>query len=133
MGAPPGGGGAPPPRPGGTGAVTNPRPMQGNAAQSLTLVHTALDALQRSLLGIPMGSELHTAILRCIQELSKKTNMDQGDKSSQLQQLAQMGKGLATNPQAAALNRMAPGGPGGAPPPPGPPGAGGGNPPTPGM
>jgi hypothetical protein len=114
-GAPPGG--APPPamghppqpqQPGGTGAVTAPRPQMGNQAQSLTLVHTALDALQRALVGIPMGSDLHTAILRCIQELSKKTNMEGGDKASQMQALAQMGRGLQQNPQQAALQRLQP-------------------------
>ena len=101
--------GGPPPgaQPGGTGSATNPRPMQGSAAQSLTLVHTAIQMLQRALTGIPMGSDLHTSLLRAIQDLSRRTNMQQGDSAAQLQALAQMGKGIQQNPQAQALQRMA--------------------------
>lgn len=80
----------------------------GNAAQAMALVHTAIDALQRALPGLPMGSELHTAVLRTVTELSRRTNNEQGDKGSQLQALAQMGHGLQANPQQQALQRMQP-------------------------
>jgi hypothetical protein len=107
--APPGMGG-PPKQPGGTGAATVPRPQMGNAASSLTLVHTALEALQKALPGLPMGSELHTAVLRTVTDLSKRLGNEPGDKASQVQQLAQMGRGLQANPQAAALQRLQGGG-----------------------
>lgn len=95
---------------GGTGAATAPRPMMGNAAQSLTLVHTALEALQKSLVGLPMGSEIHTAVLKSITDLSKRLDNQQGDKSSQLQALAAMSREVQSNPQAAAMQRMQGGG-----------------------
>jgi hypothetical protein len=88
--------------------VTVPRPQMGNAAQALTLVHTAIDALQRALPGLPMGSELHTAVLRTVTELSRRTSNEGGDKGSQLQALSQMGRGLQQQPQQAALQRMQP-------------------------
>ena len=132
-GAPPPGamrpGGAPPPGPGGgspmgapmggTGPVTAPRPMMGNAAQSLTLVHTGLEAFQKALSGLPMGSELQTAVMKAVIEINKRLDNQQGDKPSQLQALAGMSRDLSANPQAAAMQKMMapPGGAGGAPPP----------------
>lgn len=95
---------------GGTGAATAPRPQMGNAAQSLTLVHTALEALQKSLIGLPMGSEIHTAVLKSITDLSKRLDNSQGDASSQIQALAAIGRNIQSNPQAAAMQKMMPGG-----------------------
>jgi hypothetical protein len=93
---------------GGTGAVTAPRPMMGTGAQSLTLVHTALEALQKSLVGLPMGSELHTAVLKAVTDISKRMNNESGDHSAQVQALAAMGRDAQTNPQAAAMQKMFP-------------------------
>lgn len=80
--------------------------MQGNAQQALTLVHTALEALQKALVGLPMGSELHTAVLKCVTNLAKNMNNSGGDKAAQIQALAQMGRGIQQNPQAEAMQRM---------------------------
>lgn len=96
---------------GGTGAVSSPRPMQGNAQQALTLIHTALEALQKSLVGLPMGSELHTTVLGCVTKLSKNMNNSGGDKAAQIQALAQMGRGMQQNPQADIMARMGQGQP----------------------
>lgn len=91
---------------GGTGAATAPRPMMGTGAQSLTLVHTGLEALQKSLVGLPMGSKVHTAVLKAITDISKSMDNQSGDKSSQIQALAAMGRDAQQNPQAAILQKM---------------------------
>jgi hypothetical protein len=101
---------------GGTGSVTAPRPMMGNAAQSLTLVHTGLEAFQKALSGLPMGSELQTAVMKAVIEINKRLNNEKGDKPSQIQALSAMSRDASSNPQAAAMQRMMGGGPTGAPP-----------------
>lgn len=106
---PPGAGGPPKPaQPGGTGAATVPRQQMGNAASSLSLVHTGLEALQKALTGLPMGSEVHSAVLKAIMDISKRLESGGSDQASQMQALAQMGRGIQQNPQAAALQRMQP-------------------------
>jgi hypothetical protein len=98
-----------PPMPtGGTGAVTAPRPQMGNAAASLTLVHTAMEALQKSLVGLPMGSELHTKVLKAITDISKSMDNSSGDQASQIQALAAMSRDMQANPQAAIMQKMFP-------------------------
>jgi hypothetical protein len=95
--------------------------MPGAGAQALTGVKLALEALQKSLPGIPMGSDIHTAVLKAITEISKhldKAGQD-GDQASMIQQLAQMARGQQqAPPQAAAMQRMFPGAGGGQPQPP---------------
>lgn len=100
----------PQPPMGGTGAATAMRPQMGNLAQSLTMVHTGLEALQKALVGIPMGSELHTALLKSITDISKRLDNSQGDKASQVQGLATMARDLQANPQQAAMQRAMGGG-----------------------
>ncbi len=112
------GGGMPPGQGGGTGAATTPQAMPGAGAQATTGVKLALEALQKSLVGIPMGSELHTAVLKAITDISK--NLDKGgggDQTAMIQQLAQMARGAQTQPppQAAAMQHMFPGAGGGQP------------------
>ena len=113
-GAPPAGLGALMAHPGGgTGGASAPSPMAGHAAQAMTGVKLAVEALQKSLSGLPMGDPLHTAVLKAITDISK--NLDKqgpGDQSSMIQQLAQMARGAQTQPPAAAgaLQQMSPGG-----------------------
>lgn len=122
-GAPPpmGGGGMPP---GGTGAASAPQGMAGSATQAVTAVKLGLEAMQKALPGLPMGSELHTAVLKSVAEISKHIEKQQGDSASIVQQLAQMAHSAQQQPQQAAMMRAFPPSPpgGGAPPPP-PPGA----------
>lgn len=105
---------------GGTGAATQPNPMQGQAQQAMTGVKLSVEALQKSLTGIPMGSDLHTAVLKAITEISKHLDKDgaDGDQASVIQQLAQMARQQQTGGQAGAMNRMFPQGAGGQPQPP---------------
>ena len=117
---PPGMPGAAPPA-GGTGAATAPGPMPGHAAQAMTAVKMAVEALQKALPGIPMGSDMHNAVLKAVTEISKHLDKAgaEGDQASMIQQLAQMARGAQTQPpQAAAMQRMFPGPGQGAPPPP---------------
>jgi len=105
---------------GGTGAATQPGPMQGQSQQAMVGVKLAVEALQKSLAGLPMGSDLHTAVLKAITEIAKhldKAGAD-GDQAAVIQQLAQMARQQQTGGQAGAMNRMFPSGPGGQPQPP---------------
>ena len=114
--------------PGGTGAATMPGPMGGSGAAAMTGVKVGVEALQNALPKLPMGSKLHTAILKAITDIAKE--MDQGmgnDPAAIIQQLTSMARNAQTDPRRAALMSMSsPGGAGGgAPPPP----MGGGAPP----
>lgn len=95
--------------------------MPGHGQQAITGIKLAMEAMQKSLPGLPMGSDLHTAVLKAITEISKhldKAGQD-GDQSAMIQQLAQMARGAQTQPpQAAAMAKMFPAPGGGAPPPP---------------
>lgn len=95
---------------GGTGAATAPRPMMGTGQQSMTLVHTGIEALQKALVGLPMGSELHTAVLKAITDISKRMDNSQGDASSKMQALVAMAREAQNNPQAAMMQKMQMGG-----------------------
>jgi len=122
--------GSPPGAPGGTGGAMSPSPMGGSSAQGMTGVKTGVEALQKALPMLPMGSELHTAILKAITDISK--HMDQnmgGGPQAVIQQLAQMARDQQQNPQRQAMMSMMSGGGSAAPPAPG--GGGGGAPPSP--
>lgn len=118
----------PPGPPGGTGAATHPSPMAGSAAQGMTAVKVALEALQKALPSLPLGSDIHGAALKAVTELSKHMNQDAGGGSgAMVQQLVQMARQAKEQPQQAAMMGMFPGGGAGAGP-----GAGPGAPPGPG-
>lgn len=118
-------GGAPPmpsAPPGGTGAASAPQAMAGAGTQSISAVKMALEALQKALPGLPMGTDLHTAVLKALTDLSKHVGESAGDNSGVVQQLAQMARQAQQAPQAAAAMRAMPPQPGaGAAPPPPPP------------
>lgn len=97
-----------------------PGGMAGSAAQATTGVKLALEALQKALPGLPMGSPLHSAALKAVTDLSKHMAQGQEDQSGVIQQLAQAARQAqqAPPPQASAMANMFPGaGGGGAPPP----------------
>jgi hypothetical protein len=83
-----------------------------------------LEALQKALPQLPMGSEIHTSVLKAIADISKhmeKGGQGQGDSSAVIQQLVEAARMAKTQPNMAA---MMPPPAGGAMPPPPPPGAG---------
>jgi|HubBroStandDraft_1064217.scaffolds.fasta_scaffold289853_1 hypothetical protein len=107
---------------GGTGPATVPGAMPGAMATGLTSVKLAVDALQKALPSLPMGSDLHTAVLNSLSGLTKHMDdagMPPVGNEDVVQQLVALARQNAQggNPLAA----MMPGG--GAPPP------GGGAPP----
>lgn len=112
----PGGAGAA----GGTGSASAPSGMPGAEAQAMTGIKLALEALQKSMVGLRMGSDLHTAVLKAITDISKQMGKGDGpgDQSSMIQQLAQMARAQQT--QGAGMPPGMPGAPpgGGQPHPP---------------
>jgi hypothetical protein len=107
--------GGPAAPPAGTGPVTAPGPQAGAAAQGMSGVRLALEAMQKALPGLPMGSELHMAVMKAVTDISKKLGDGGGDQAAQMQQLVQLARAAQTDPQRAAMMRAMPG-PGGAPP-----------------
>jgi len=83
-------------------------------------VKVGLESLQKALPQLPMGSELHTAVLKAIEQISSKLEKAgaPNDPSAVLQQLVEMARAAKVNPNAqAALPQGAPGAPPGGPPP----------------
>lgn len=118
-GMPPIPGAAPPIMPpGGTGAAAVPSPMAGSAASGQSKVKLALNMLQEALPNLPMGSELHTAVIESITKITKHFDENlAGGPDAAIQQLLQLARSQQTNPQHAAMASMLPmsGGVGGAP------------------
>ena len=92
----------------------------------MSKVKMALEALQAALPSLPMGSELHTDVMKAVSSISKHLGDKGGGQGEGIQQLLEMLRNAKTQgppPQAGML-------PGGAPPPPMP---GAGAPPPPMM
>ena len=114
-GLPPAGGAAPAPHPpgGNVGPVANPQANPGNQAAAMQKLKVALAALQEALPAIPMGSELHTKVLKVTTDLSKELQSTHDDPQSQIQALMQM---IRAAPQQAQMQQLARMGQPGAPP-----------------
>ena len=104
-----------------------PSPMAGNGMQGVEKVTIGLKALQEALPSLPLGSEMHQAVLDAVGKIGKHLPQGGtgGDPQSMMQQLALMARSAKAEPQQAAALQGLMGGGGGAPPPPG----GGGAPP----
>jgi hypothetical protein len=105
-----------------------PGGMAGSGASGLTAVKVGLESLQKALGSLPMGSPLHSAVIKALGDISKHMSEAGegagGGTPAMIQQLIQMARGASAQPQEAAMQKMFPGGaPGGAPPPPPPMGA----------
>ena len=129
-GAPGGMPGAGGPSPmGGAGPATMPTPMHGSQQQGLSSLKVGLEALQKSLPQLPMGSALHQSVLKAVADIGKHLEKEGGaggDQSGAIQQLMEMARAAKTQPNMAAM--MPGGSPAG-----GPPGAGAPTPPMPPM
>src|SRR5271157_1187095 len=120
-GAPPGPGGAPggmpgvhPPLPPGLmggppaiGPMMAPQGNPGNALAAISKVKSAVTLLQEALPAIPMGSDVHTDVLKAVGMLAKHSDQGQATDQSQITQLMAMIQKLATQQPNAALQRMA--------------------------
>lgn len=104
--------------PGGTGAASAPGPQAGSAQQGMQSVKTALEMLQAALPRLPLGSDVHSAVLKSVTELAKHMPQGPEDQSGTIQQLAQIARQAQQGggPQGALAKMMPPGG--GQPPPP---------------
>lgn len=117
QGAPPGAPGQAGP-PGGTGPATVPTSMPGMGAQGMAGVKTALQMLQKSVAELPMGTPMHTKVLKFIADVSKDMGDEAQGGDDVRQQIAKMAR-QGPNPDAqAAMQKLvgAQQGPGGAPP-----------------
>ncbi len=122
-----GAGGAPVAAPGGTGPAMSPAPMLGNTAQGMAGVKTAVEALQKALPSLPMGSDIQKTVLKALSSITPHLD-DMGDSGikpdhdamvQQLAALARQQQQGGPNPMAAMMPGGAGGGDGAAPPPPG--------------
>ena len=113
--APPGAGGAPPQ--GGTGAASAPGAMPGAASHGMEKLKLGLKTLQEALPQLPMGSEIHTAVLKAVADVGKHLEKEGGmgaPPGANIQQLLEM---LRSAKQSGAVPPQMPGPAGGAPPP----------------
>ena len=103
--------------------------MAGSAVQGMAKVKLGLEALQAALPMIPMGSELHTDLMKAVSSITKHLGDKggEGGGGAQIQQLLEMLRNAKMQGAPPQAGMMPPGG-GGAPPPPG-----GGAPPPPAM
>ena len=108
---PPGLTGAPP----NAGPAVAPHGNPGNATQGLGDIKSALDALQKALPSIPMGTELHSAVLKSISDIGKHMTEAQNNPQMQVQNLLKLiAAKRAAAPQAGVQGAV---GGGGSPPP----------------
>ena len=93
-----------------------PGPMAGSAQQGLAALKVGVEALQKALPQLPMGSALHQSVLKAIGDIGKhmeKEGAGGGDQMGAIQQLMELARAAKTQPSMAG---MMPGG-AGAPPP----------------
>lgn len=111
------------PAPANTGPVSVPQGSQGNTAQALSLVRNGLEMFQKALPMIPMGSPLHTDILKATSSVSKHMEQSAMNKGVDVQSLLQMARQSSQQSPVEALNRLHPTPPNAAPAMPTPPAA----------
>ena len=112
--------GAPSPLPqaGVAGPASAPGPMKGAVAGGAEKLKLGLKALQEALPSLPMGSSIHTAVLKALTDIGKAVEKEgggKGDPGAMIQQLVEMARNAK---QSGAPAPQMPGA-GGAPPPPG--------------
>jgi hypothetical protein len=115
------GAGAPTPQ-GVAGPASAPGPMKGAAAGGMAKLKLALKGLQEALPELPMGSTIHTSVLKALTDIGKAVEKEgggQGDPGAMIQQLVEMARNAkqagAPPPQMPGAGGQAPS-MGGAPP-----------------
>jgi len=120
--------GAPP----SSGPGVAPHGLPGQAAGSMGDLKMALEMLQKALPGVPMGTELHEAVLKAVTNIGKHMGeMAQSQQEKGKALLEMLMKLKQQGPNQALAGMAAP--PPGAPPPGGPPAGMAPPPPAPGM
>jgi hypothetical protein len=82
--------------------------------QGMAALTSALELLQKSLPQLPMGSKLHTAVLKAVSDIGKNMAEEGGgakDQSAIIQQLVDMARQAKVNPASPAALPGAGGGP----------------------
>jgi hypothetical protein len=92
------------------GSAATPQGNQGNAVQAMSLVRNGLEMFQKALPLIPMGSPLHSDLLKATANISKHMDQSASNKGVDLQSLLQMARQSSQQSPVQALNRMHPGG-----------------------
>lgn len=105
--------GAPP----NAGAATAPHGTPGNSAADLSKIKLGLEALQAGLPGVPMGTELHDAVLKAISTIGKHMSEMQDSPQMKMQGLLSMLQKMKQQQPNAALAGMGAPSPAGGPPP----------------
>jgi hypothetical protein len=112
------------------GPPTAPQGNPANAQTGVVAVHNAIEALQRALPSLPMGTPIHGAVLKATTELTKAIGETQASAAQKIQDMLQQIRAGGQNPMQAAMQRAMPptapnlgapppgGAPPGAPPPP---------------
>jgi hypothetical protein len=113
------------PAPPNAGPAVAPHGNPGQTTQGLGEIKIAVEQLQKALPTVPMGTELHTAVMDAIKKISTHMTQMQDSPQMKMQQLMQMIQRAKQQQPNQALAGLA----GGGAPPGGPPG--GGMPPTP--
>lgn len=90
------------------GPVAVPQGNQGNTAQALTYVRSAVEMMQKALPMIPMGSPLHADLLKATSSISKHMEQGEGNKGVDMQSLLQMARQAGQQSPMQALNRLHP-------------------------
>ena len=109
---------SPPPQAGVAGPASALGPMKGAVAGGAEKLKLGLKALQEALPSLPMGSSIHTAVLKALTDIGKAVEKEgggKGDPGAMIQQLVEMARNAK---QSGAPAPQMPGA-GGAPPPPG--------------
>jgi len=109
---------SPPSQAGVAGPASAPGPMKGAVAGGAEKLKLGLKALQEALPSLPMGSSIHTAVLKALTDIGKAVEKEgggKGDPGAMIQQLVEMARNAK---QSGAPAPQMPGA-GGAPPPPG--------------
>ena len=109
---------SPPPQAGVAGPASAPGPMKVAVAGGAEKLKLGLKALQEALPSLPMGSSIHTAVLKALTDIGKAVEKEgggKGDPGAMIQQLVEMARNAK---QSGAPAPQMPGA-GGAPPPPG--------------
>lgn len=113
-GVPPGMG-APP---GNLGGVTIPQSNPGNAKAALEKLHAAAQLINDAIPAIPLGTEMHSKVLKLATELNKMIAEGKDHHQGTIQTMLQAIQQMKQNPQMGALHGAQGAPSGGAPPPP---------------
>jgi hypothetical protein len=103
MGMPP-----PPGPPGNAGPATIPQGNPGNIKQAAELLNIALQAMNKALPSIPLGSPAHGKVMKMITDLQKTMQETAEDMKGSLQQMMELMKQMKAKQQQGAQSALAP-------------------------